>query len=224
VVLRSRLLLRFLSFLGMTTTCASFSSWPSRGGLQQSARGKTNKRIRPATVNRELACLKALFNYAMKGETVLRNPVSAVKFLPEQNQQERVLTYKEQRLYLAEATPILRNVAGLILETGMRPEEVYTLQRPNIELARGFIKVTQGKTSTARRRVELTNRGGPAHPPRAAEEFQGAPTFSHVRLTRTVLSQRSTMPTTAPCETARLPLPPLRSPAHLGYTGSRGRH
>ena len=85
-------------------------------------------------------------NIAMKGETVLRNPVSAVKFLPEQNQQERVLTYKEQRLYLAEATPVLRDVAGLILETGMRPEEVYTLQRPNIELARGFIKVTQGKT------------------------------------------------------------------------------
>jgi integrase len=119
-------------------------------------RVKTNKRIRPATVNRELACLKALFNYAMKGETVLRNPVSAVKFLPEQNQQERVLTYKEQRLYLAEATPVLRDVAGLILETGMRPEEVYTLQRSNIELARGFIKVTRGKTPSARRRVELT--------------------------------------------------------------------
>src|ERR1017187_9375254 len=49
-------------------------------------RVKTNKRLRPATVNRELACLKALFNYAIKGETVLRNPVSAVKFLPEQNQ------------------------------------------------------------------------------------------------------------------------------------------
>jgi integrase len=72
------------------------------------------------------------------------------------NQQERVLTYKEQRLCLAEATPVLRDVAGLILETGMRPKEVYTLQRPNIELARGFIKVTRGKTPSARRRVELT--------------------------------------------------------------------
>jgi Phage integrase SAM-like domain len=58
----------------------------------------TKRRLRPATVNRELACLKALFNYAIKGNANLHNPVTRVGFLDEDNQQTRVVTYAEQRL------------------------------------------------------------------------------------------------------------------------------
>jgi hypothetical protein len=46
-------------------------------------RVKTKKRVRPATVNRELACLKAVFNFAVKADVLVRNPVSRVKFLAE---------------------------------------------------------------------------------------------------------------------------------------------
>ena len=79
----------------------------------------------PATVNRELACLKALFNHVLKADVPLRNPVSRVKFCEEHNEQTRVLTIAEQEKYLAKATPLLRDIATLMLETGMRPEEVY---------------------------------------------------------------------------------------------------
>jgi integrase len=117
---------------------------------------RTGRKLRPATVNRELACLRALFNYAIKGESISRNPVSRVKFLDEQNQQERVLTFTEQAAYLAVATPVLRDVARLILETGMRPEEVYTIERDNVDLGRNFLRIARGKTPVARRRIELT--------------------------------------------------------------------
>ena len=116
----------------------------------------TGRKLRPASVNRELACLKALFNHAIKADHLLRNPVSRVKFLDEDNQQERVLSYAEQRRYLEKASPTLRDVAGLILETGMRPEEVYTLTVVNVDLARGFLRVSKGKTPAARRRIDLT--------------------------------------------------------------------
>ena len=43
-------------------------------------RVETTQRLRPATVNRELACLKALVNHAIKADHLLRNPVSKVKF------------------------------------------------------------------------------------------------------------------------------------------------
>jgi len=46
---------------------------------------RTKRRIKPATVNRELACLKALFNHAIKADLPVRNPVSRVDFLPEHN-------------------------------------------------------------------------------------------------------------------------------------------
>src|SRR2546423_7238380 len=45
---------------------------------------KTDKALKPATVNRELACLKILFNYFIKSDVLLKaNPVSRVKFLNE---------------------------------------------------------------------------------------------------------------------------------------------
>jgi len=125
-------------------------------GKEKGKRKNTGKRIRPATLNRELACLKALFNHALKSDFTFRNPVSRVDFLPENNEQTRVLTYDEQGKYLAAATPLLRDIATLMLETGMRPEEVYRIQPGNVNLAGGFLFNPFGKTKAARRRVPLT--------------------------------------------------------------------
>jgi integrase len=116
----------------------------------------TDRRLRPATVNRELACLKAVFNYAIKGDVNLRNPVSRVKFLAEQNDQNRVVTYIEQDAYLQKATANLRDVATLIAETGMRPEEVFNLKRDDVNICDGFLTIHRGKTPAARRRISLT--------------------------------------------------------------------
>lgn len=116
----------------------------------------TERRLRPATVNRELACLKAVFNFAIKGDANLRNPVSRVKFLPEQNDQSRVVSYAEQESYLQSATTTLRDVATLIVETGMRPEEVFNLKREDVNFDESRLTVQRGKTPAARRRIALT--------------------------------------------------------------------
>ena len=122
--------------------------------------GATGKRtarpLRPATVNRELACLRAMYNHLAKAHPQLRNPVSKVKFLAEENQQDRVLTFAEQAAYLKAATPIVRDVAGLILETGLRPEEVYSLRGANIDRDEGYLKIVASKTPAGKRRIELT--------------------------------------------------------------------
>jgi integrase len=127
-------------------------------GKTKDKRKDTGVKVRPATVNRELACLRAMFNYIAKEHPDLRNPVSQVKFLAEANQQDRVLTFAEQRAYLNAASPMLAAVAGLILETGMRPEEVFTLQARQVRLDDRFLKIEKGKTPAARRRIDLTDR------------------------------------------------------------------
>jgi integrase len=119
-------------------------------------RKQTNKKLRPATVNRELACLKAMFNYVIKSDLPLRNPVSRVNYLKEQNEQTRVLTYEEQERYLAVATPMLYDIATLMLETGMRPEEVYRIRPENVRLADNTLFNPYGKTKAARRQIALT--------------------------------------------------------------------
>jgi integrase len=120
-------------------------------------RKKTTKRVQPATVNRELACLKALFSHAVKSNLQVLNPVSQVAFLAEHNEQTRVLTFDEQEKYQAVASPLLRDIAILMLETGMRPEEVYRIRPENVNLAGGFLFNPYGKTKAARRRVPLNS-------------------------------------------------------------------
>jgi integrase len=121
-------------------------------------RKATKTKIKPATVNRELACLRAMFNHVNKSDVPLKNPISktAAKTLQENNEPIRVLTYDEQAKYMAKATPTLRDVATLMLETGMRPEEVYRIQPENVHLAEGYVFNPYGKTKAAKRRIKHT--------------------------------------------------------------------
>lgn len=81
--------------------------------------GKKNRRtLRPATVNRELACGKAMCNFAIKSGLPLQNPFSRVRFLAEDNEQTRVLTYDEQRQYLNTASQPLKDVCGFDVGNG----------------------------------------------------------------------------------------------------------
>jgi integrase len=93
-----------------------------RGRKSSKKRRAASKQLRPASVNRELACLKHLFS---RNETAIpKNPVSSVKLLDEDNQQTRVLSTDEEKLYLLAASQPLQDIATMMLETGMRPEEV----------------------------------------------------------------------------------------------------
>lgn len=143
-------------------------------------RKQTDQKIRPATVNRELACLRAMFNHVIKGDVALKNPISktAAKTLREDNEQTRVLSYDEQAKYLAKATPMLRDVATLMLETGMRPEEVYRIQPENVHLSDGYVFNPFGKTKAAKRKIKLTATAKSVLSKRMTE-CKGAYLFAH---------------------------------------------
>lgn len=86
------------------------------------------------------------------------NPVRKVKFLNEDNLQTRVLTADEEKLYLLAASQPLQDIATLMLETGMRPEEVCQIRRENVNLDEGFVLIPFGKTKAARRKLALSER------------------------------------------------------------------
>lgn len=115
---------------------------------------KTGEKLMPATVNRELACLKALFN--RNKQSVPINPVCEVKYLSEDNGQMTVLTVDEQEKYFLAASQPLRDIATLMLETGMRPEEVYRIRKDNVHLDQGYLFNPYGKTKAAKRKVPLS--------------------------------------------------------------------
>jgi integrase len=128
-------------------------------------RGKTKelkRKLKPATVNGELACLKAMFNHFVRLEVIRDNPAAKVKLLPEGNEKTRVLSFEEERLYLAACDQPLYDIAVLMLETGMRPDEIYRMKAENVNLEDRYVFNPYGKTKAAKRQVPLTSRAAAA--------------------------------------------------------------
>lgn len=116
------------------------------------------RRPRPATLNRELACLKHMFNIARKGLIELKggvpadNPVSPVEFLNEQNVRSRVLTPEAFQRMLDASPDYFKPVLSCGYYTGMRREEILELTWDRVDLKAGFIRLraTATKAKDAR--------------------------------------------------------------------------
>jgi integrase len=125
---------------------------------QRRKNAKDGRTVTPAAVNRDIAVLRILFNLAIRLKKAKSNPVAGVELLPEHNLQMRVISWEEEAQYLAAASQPLRDVATLILQTGMRPGEVFHLKKEDVSLQLGFIHIPSGKTDFARRTIPLTAR------------------------------------------------------------------
>lgn len=125
---------------------------------ERRSHARDGRLVTPAAVNRDLAVLRILFNLAIRLSRARTNPLKGVKLLPENNLQMRILSWEEEAAYLAAASQPLRHVATLILETGMRPGEVFRLRREDVNLEIGFVRIRSGKTLFARRTIPLTRK------------------------------------------------------------------
>jgi len=68
----------------------------------------------------------------------------------------RGIEVPRERLYLKHANPLLRDIATLMLDTGKRPKEVYTINGKNVNLKDRFMFIPKGKTSFSIRTIPLT--------------------------------------------------------------------
>jgi integrase len=103
-----------------------------------------------------------LLNVARLWKVIPAAPV--VKLLPGERSHERVLTHSEESKYLGAAPLSLRQFATIMLDTGMRPEEVCRMKWEHVHLepvngARfGYLHNPSGKTKYAKRNLSLTAR------------------------------------------------------------------
>ena len=81
--------------------------------------------------------------------------------VPGEKHRERVLTIEEECRYLAKTSPLLNDVATVLIDSGMRPEECFRMRWEHISWTGGrygTVLVTHGKTESARRLIPLTPR------------------------------------------------------------------
>ncbi|MBI3470830.1 MAG: site-specific integrase [Candidatus Solibacter usitatus] len=135
-----------------TETIAGFVATRQANGLEVTS------------INRELQVLRRMFAVATEwGKT--DKALAKVRMLPGEKHRERVLTPDEEARYLKAARewdggdqlPLLPDVAVLLIDCGLRPEECFRLRWPS-NIRDGGIEIQHGKTENARRRVPITSR------------------------------------------------------------------
>lgn len=121
----------------------------------------------PITVNGDLRTLRRALKLAGKWGKVKAGAAVTINEIPEGPGRERVVTPKEEQLYLRHASANLRDAVILSVDAGPRPEELLPVLWENVDLVSraetpdGVIHVRDGKTDAAKRSIPLT--------PRAAE-------------------------------------------------------
>lgn len=103
--------------------------------------------LQPATINRHLVSLKRYFGWAADRQLIARNPASVVKLVPQMARPARHLADHEEAALVAAAenSGSLRDrtLIVLMLHTGLRVNEVCSLQRDHVVLHKrsGYLKV-----------------------------------------------------------------------------------
>lgn len=113
-------------------------------------RTPSRKVYRPATINRELTCLSAIFREAVKRGYVVANPCRGIKQLPEENTIVRYLAPDEEERLLAACSTSFRPIVLCALHTGMRREEILKLEWQDVDLIQGIVRVRNTKSKRTR--------------------------------------------------------------------------
>lgn len=115
--------------------------------------------VKEVTLRHDLHALSGFFKYAVKHNWARHNPVAEVEIPSDADAvRMRVLKPAEEVDYFAEARqyPNLHDVGRLMLDQGMRPEEVLSLAKEDVDLEHGKVTIRSGKSAAARRTLSLT--------------------------------------------------------------------
>ncbi|MGI8784387.1 MAG: tyrosine-type recombinase/integrase [Acidobacteriota bacterium] len=117
---------------------------------RRSERSYRKSPVAPATINRELAVLKRMFQLAIQWGRAEKNPVIGVKFLKEECKSDRVLSQEEEQKLFSACAPHVGLAVLLALHTGMRLGEILNLRWQDIDLRRQVLTVVKSKSGKMR--------------------------------------------------------------------------
>jgi len=113
-------------------------------------KAKRLEKVAPATVNREVACLKHMYTKAIEWDYATANPVKSVKLLKEPPGRLRYLNPDEARKLIEACQGYLRSIIITALNTGMRKGEILSLRWADVDLENRKITVKKPKNNEIR--------------------------------------------------------------------------
>ncbi|HEY7616309.1 MAG TPA: tyrosine-type recombinase/integrase [Terriglobales bacterium] len=119
----------------------------------------SEKSIKDATVNRDLAVLRHLLYWATDEGLLLANPLGRLRMERERRTARPVMSVEEEDKLLGAAPRHLAEIVMAALDTGMRRGELLGQQWEHIDFRRQLLSVTRSKTPEGEaREIPLTRR------------------------------------------------------------------
>ncbi len=104
-------------------------------------------RVQPSTINRDLGCLRHLFNIAKKLRNYDgKNPVKDVDFFQERQLVMKILNKEEIIRLINVSKDYLKPIIIVALNSGMRRGELFNLRWNDIDFAEHFIFIKKSKS------------------------------------------------------------------------------
>lgn len=108
--------------------------------------------IKKCSVNREVSCLRKIFNVAIDWAYAADNPVRKVKLYSEkENIRERILAEDEEERLLSVSYQHLKPMLIVALNSGMRKSEVFNLKWQNVNFETRQISIKESKGGRERK-------------------------------------------------------------------------
>jgi integrase len=109
--------------------------------MERYKKARKDTGLAPATVNHELARLRAMLNKAVAWNKLAEHSGKHVKMLKVANERTRFLSEEEEARLLAVCSPYLRRIIEAGLLSGFRPRELTSLRPEDVDLDRNLLTV-----------------------------------------------------------------------------------
>lgn len=113
-------------------------------------KSKRKKQVKPSTVNRELAVLKAVYSKAIEWGKCQESPARKVKLFKGIPQRLRYLMPEELQRLVSNCSEHLRPIVIVLAHTGMRKGEALSLRWDQVDFEKGIITLTDTKNNECR--------------------------------------------------------------------------
>ncbi len=100
-------------------------------------------KVEPSTVNRDLQCLRRMYNLAIFWRHAKESPMRFVRMFREKGGRIRYLTFEEYPRLMRALPDHLKPLLRLAVNTGMRQNEYVLLVWEDVDFENGFLSVTE---------------------------------------------------------------------------------
>ena len=119
----------------------------------------SRKRLKDATVNRDLSVLRRLLFWAVDEGFITANPLSRTRMVTERRTPRIVINVEEEEKLLPAAAPHLQAIILAAIDAGLRRGEILGQRAEHVDYTRRLLYVTTSKTAGGEgREIPLTDR------------------------------------------------------------------